>query len=114
VELGSGPSGFPNEARLDQYRIRGCTSRVWLLIEPASSEETATARWWFDSDSVVIRGVLRVVAAAYADLSVAQLRDGELERRLAEGGIGRYLLPSRARGLHEVLRRLRGVVEDRA
>jgi cysteine desulfuration protein SufE len=107
VELGTIPTDYPDDARRDEHRVHACSSRVWLLIEEPDAVGLTLPRWRFDSDSVVIRGVLHVVWAAYFDLTTVKFRGGELQRRLDDAGLRRYLLPSRARGLSEVLRRLR-------
>ena len=49
------------EERTEENRVQGCVSRVWL----AGSMEDGCCRYRVDSDSVLVRGLVRLVCGIY-------------------------------------------------
>lgn len=89
--------------KLDEHRVHGCESQVWLLAE------NHDGRWRFraSSDARLLRGLLALLLARVNDLPAAQLQQVDVAQWFDSLGLGRQLSPSRSNGLNAVLQRMR-------
>jgi cysteine desulfuration protein SufE len=89
------------EERIEENRVRGCMSRVWL----GANMEAGRCRFRVDSDSVLVRGLVTLVCGIYDGAppeEVAAVEPVVLE----ELGIVRNLSPTRQNGLAALRRAL--------
>lgn len=104
VALGRALQRLPAEACCEDYRVAGCQSLVWVVAR--ADPATRRLRLAADSDSALMRGLLALVLRLYDDRPPAAILAHEpavIDRLLT----GRSLAPSRANGLHLVVRRIR-------
>ena len=93
--------------RIEQYRVHGCESQVWLVAQQRAGQ------WQFKaaSDARLIRGLLAVLLARVDGLSSAELQTLDLPDWFAQLGLGRQLSPSRSNGMNAVLKRMAEYLE---
>jgi cysteine desulfuration protein SufE len=89
------------EERVEENRVRGCVSRVWL----AASMEEGRCRYRVDADSPLVRGLVRLLCGIYDGATPAEVV-AEEPAVLEEIGILRNLSPTRQNGLAAVRRAL--------
>ncbi|WP_029031642.1 SufE family protein [Salinarimonas rosea] len=109
VALGRALERLPAEACCEDNRVAGCQSLVWVVAR--ADPETRRLRVAADSDSALMRGLLALVLRLYDDRPPAEVLAHEpavIDRLLT----GRSLAPSRANGLHLVVRRVRAAARD--
>jgi len=85
------------EERVEENRVRGCMSRVWL----AANVETGRCRFRVDSDSVLVRGLVTLLCGIYDGVPPEEVVAVEPEV-MEEVGIVRNLSPTRQNGLAAV------------
>jgi cysteine desulfuration protein SufE len=83
--------------RTDDRLVRGCVSRVWLAAEM----ESGRCRFRVDSDSPMVRGLVRLLCGIYDGATPAEVL-AEEPAVLEELGITRNLTPTRQNGLAAV------------
>lgn len=96
--------------RIEDNRVHGCESQVWLVAERLDRH------WQFraSSDARLLRGLLAVLLARVNGLSSAELAEVELADWFAQLGLSRQLSPSRSNGLQAVLQRMRELTRHAA
>lgn len=89
--------------RVDEHRVHGCESLVWLIAEQRGEHLHFRA----SSDARLLRGLLAVLLARVEDLPRAELASVDLVDWFNQLGLQRQLSPSRSNGLNAVLQRMR-------
>lgn len=89
------------EEREDGKLVKGCVSRVWL----AGEMEEGRCRFRVDSDSVMVRGLVKLLCGIYDGATAAEVI-AEEPTVLEELGILRNLSPTRQNGMVAVRRAL--------
>jgi len=104
MDLGRSLPPFPEEARTEANRVHGCQSQVWMAaeIDPASGRLRLVA----DSDAIIVKGLIGLILRLYDDRPPREIVDNP-PQVFERVGLGRHLTPTRANGLHEMIRRVR-------
>ncbi|WKC37452.1 SufE family protein [Ectopseudomonas chengduensis] len=89
--------------RVDEHRVHGCESLVWLIAEQRGEHLHFRA----SSDARLLRGLLAVLLARVEGLPRAELASVDLVDWFIQLGLQRQLSPSRSNGLNAVLQRMR-------
>lgn len=89
--------------RVDEHRVHGCESLVWLIAEQRDEHLHFRA----SSDARLLRGLLAVLLARVEGLPRAELASVDLVDWFNQLGLQRQLSPSRSNGLNAVLQRMR-------
>ncbi|MBO6102552.1 MAG: SufE family protein [Opitutales bacterium] len=87
--------------KTEQYLVRGCVSNLWLVPEIREGKCVFKA----DADSVITKGVARLVCDMYSGLSPRGVLDFDCEF-LSEIGISQYLSPNRRNGLSKLCEKI--------
>lgn len=87
---------------IDDHRVRGCVSAVWLVCEARDG------RCWFrsDAESPLVRGVVALLCDLYDGGAPAEIVATE-PALVEELGLARTLSPTRLNGLRSVRARIR-------
>jgi cysteine desulfuration protein SufE len=96
IDLGRKLPPFPPALQTDAHKVRGCMSQVWLV-----PGQTPDGRFTFaaDSDSVIVKGLIAVLASLFAGQSPARVAEINAPEALAELGFEQHLAPTRRNGL---------------
>jgi cysteine desulfuration protein SufE len=99
----------PNDDRLktDEYALPGCQSQVWLRSELRDGR----LRFYADSDSQIIRGILVLLLRVLSGRAPAHVANTDLYF-LKEVGLSSSLSPSRASGVATIVRHMRQRAAD--
>ena len=101
IELGEKLPALTEEQRQPQYKISGCQSQVWIIMQ--QDEE---GRVWFagDSDAAIVKGLVALVIALYQGKTPAEIRDLDIAQIFSELVLSVHLTPSRTQGLNAMVR----------
>lgn len=94
--------------RVDEHRVHGCESLVWLVAERRDGRLHFRA----GSDARLLRGLLAVLLVRVESLSDEQLASLDLADWFTQLGLQRQLSPSRSNGLNAVLQRMRTLARE--
>lgn len=89
--------------RVADNRVSGCESQTWMAL----SGDDACVLLQLDSDSTLVRGLLRLLQLRLQGLPAAKVYGFDFEAFFEELGLLRYLSPSRTNGIRAVCQRLR-------
>lgn len=106
IELGQDLPPYPEEARDDAHKVRGCASQVWLVSErDAAADPVMTFRG--DSDAHIVRGLVAILLALYSGQQASEILSIDAEATLRQLGLDEHLTPQRSNGLRSMVQRIR-------
>jgi cysteine desulfuration protein SufE len=104
LDLGRALDSLRDDERVDANKVRGCQSQVWMVAEldPASGLVAIRA----DSDAFIVRGLIGLLLRLYANRPPDEILANP-PTVFEEIGLGAHLSPTRANGLHAMIKRIR-------
>ncbi|MDE3175738.1 MAG: SufE family protein [Pseudomonadota bacterium] len=103
IELGRELPEFPESARTDANKVRGCVSQVWI----EDRLEDGALRLRGDSDSHLVKGLVAIAAALYDGRTPAQALAVDATATFRELGLEQHLTPQRSNGVRAMIERIR-------
>ncbi len=90
---------FPDDLRLDAFKVKGCVSQVYVV----GHLEEGKLHWQGDSDAQITKGLLALLIEGLAGLTPEQATALD-PAFIAATGLQASLTPSRANGFLNILR----------
>lgn len=103
IELGKNLPDMPADLKTEQNIVKGCQSQVWLS---ASLNDQGQMVLLGDSDALIVKGLVALLLKVYSGAAPAEVLQSPPEFLKALGFEGN-LSPSRANGLHSMLKQIR-------
>jgi cysteine desulfuration protein SufE len=103
IELGRELPPFPESARTDANKVRGCVSQVWI----EDGLENGAIRLKGDSDSHLVRGLVAIAIAIYDGKTPADVLTVDARAIFHELGLEQHLTPQRSNGVRAMIERIR-------
>jgi cysteine desulfuration protein SufE len=109
IELGRGLSPLPEALRTEANKVRGCASQVWLAsaVRPANATSAPLLEFQGDSDAHIVRGLIAILFAMYADKTAEEILRTDASAVFAELGLKEHLTPQRSNGFFSMVERIR-------
>ena len=107
IELGKAMPAFPEGARTDANKVRGCASQVWLATHVARENGTARLTFEGDSDAHLVRGLIAILFAIYDGKTAPEILATDAHKIFAELGLAEHLTPQRSNGFASMVERIR-------
>lgn len=106
IELGRKLPPFPEAARTDANKVKGCTSQVWLVneVEPGPP---ATVSFQGDSDGQIVCGLIAILLRLYSGKTAQEILDIDAKGIFEKLGLGEHLSPQRSNGFFAMVERIR-------
>lgn len=109
IELGRAMPPLEDAFKVPATKVEGCASQVWLVPQIEGEGPGATFRFRGDSDAMIVRGLIAVLAALYNGLPVGEVIRVDAGGELARLGLNDHLSAQRSNGLRAMVDRIRGV-----
>ncbi|MCH2210629.1 MAG: SufE family protein [Fuerstiella sp.] len=109
IDLGFELPEFSVVLKTEENIVQGCQSLVWLVAEPEVSDGVIVVRIRADSDSMIVKGLISVLLAAYSGKTPQQILDVDIEALFERMGLNQHLSSTRRNGLHGMVRRIRSI-----
>jgi cysteine desulfuration protein SufE len=93
---------LPDEHRIDENKVRGCSSTVWLHASYDAGRITFLA----DSDAVLVRGLIALLLRVYSGHTPDEILAAPPEF-IEELGLNAHLSPNRANGLSAMVKQIK-------
>lgn len=111
IELGDELDEPSAALRVEENRVQGCVSNVWLLLKQRQ-EQPDVIDFEADSDSQIVRGLVAILAMLCSGKTTAEIRALDLEGFFEKLELKRHLSRSRSNGLHSMIQRIRDLAEN--
>ncbi|WEX11941.1 SufE family protein [Chelativorans sp. AA-79] len=106
IELGSDLPAYPDTARDDQHKVRGCVSQVWLLTRIGEGPDPVIT-FQGDSDAHIVRGLVAIMLALFSGRRASEILETDAEQTMRALGLDEHLTPQRANGLRAMIQRMK-------
>lgn len=114
IELGRAMAPLDPAFQVPATKVDGCASQVW--IRPLITGQGPGAGFDFQgaSDAMIVQGLIAVLHALYAGLTVAAVGQVDAVAELGRLGLQDHLSQQRSNGLRAMLTRIRKVAAEAA
>lgn len=102
IELGNSLPGLSPSEKTDEYLIRGCQSRVWLVPELTGG----TLHFRGESDAVIVKGLVSLLLRVASGRTPDELVENEMHF-IDDLGLRQHLSPTRSNGLLAMMKQIR-------
>ncbi len=103
IELGEKLPPLEEKYKTEDFKVSGCQSQVWLV--PVYNGDKIN--FYADSDAIMVKGIIAVILAIYANKSAKEIKEIEVEDFFAKLGLGEHLSPSRRNGMMSMVDKIR-------
>lgn len=108
MQLGKKLPSLPEKMRQNEYLVRGCESRAWLLHY--YDEQRDKHFFVLDSEARIVKGLLAVMLSLVNGMSSTELQQFELQKAFDTLNLKPYLSQSRGNGLSAMVQRIKAVI----
>ena len=102
IEQAKKSEEFPKELRIDEFKVNGCQSQVWLVPE----EKNDKLFFKSDSDALIAKGLVTLIASIYSDQTADEIADSTIDL-MEEFELGVILSPARRNGAFSMLKTIK-------
>jgi len=102
IEQAKKSEEFPQEYRIDEFKVNGCQSQVWLVPE----EKDNKVFFKSDSDALIAKGLVTLIASIYSDENPNDIANSKIDL-MDEFELGVILSPARRNGAFSMLKTIK-------
>ena len=102
IEQAKKSGDFPTELRIDEFKVNGCQSQVWLVPE----EKENKLYFKSDSDALIAKGLVTLIASIYSDEAPKDIVNSKIDL-MEEFELGVILSPARRNGAFSMLKTIK-------
>lgn len=102
IQMGKKLPPIPDEKKKDDYLIKGCQSKVWLI----ASLKDDLVHFDADSDGILPKGVIAILLSVFNDQPAEEIINAPTDF-IKDLGFYEFLSPSRANGLASMLKQIK-------
>lgn len=102
IELGKALPDLPDAKKLEEYKVKGCQSQVWIHAR----KEAGRIHFEADSDALLVRGLVALLLRVYSGATPEDILRTP-PNFVKEIGLESKLSPSRANGLVSMIKQMR-------
>jgi len=102
IELGNELKDLDPKDKIDQYIIKGCQSRVWLVSDFVDGKIIFRG----ESDAVIVKGLVALLLRVVSNQTPQEIINNELYF-VDEIGLKQHLSPTRSNGLLAMIKQIK-------
>ncbi len=102
IELGRAMPPLDDAFKAPAFKVDGCASQVW--IRPVVTDNRFDFQG--DSDAMIVRGLIAILHALYAGLTLPEVRVVDASAELGRLGLNDHLSSQRSNGLRAMVARI--------
>jgi len=102
IEQAKKNEDFPQELRVDEFKVNGCQSQVWLVPE----EKKNKLYFKSDSDALIAKGLVTLIASIYSNEAPEDIANSKIDL-MEEFELGVILSPARRNGAFSMLKTIK-------
>ncbi len=107
IDLGKQLKALPDVYKTDEYRVKGCTSQVWLIHSQSEENGEIVHHYSADSDAFIVRGLVAIVLSAYSGKTRTEIEQIDLATLFSKIGLERNLSVSRRNGFAAMIAKVK-------
>ena len=103
IDLGEKLPPLDEKFKTEEWKVRGCTSQVWLVPEI----KNGIISFKGDSDAAIVKGIVSIVLMIFSNKSAQAIKEIAVDNIFAKLGLEEHLSPSRRNGLVSMVEKIR-------
>src|SRR6185312_8956960 len=103
IAMGRALEPLPEEFKIDDLKVKGCQSQVWLKADMGADERV---HFRADSDALIVKGLIAILLKIYSGKTPGEILETSPDF-IAELGFATNLSPSRANGLVAMVKQIK-------
>lgn len=112
ISLGRQVPVFPEEQKIDDNYVHGCSSRVWMIVKPGQQNEIF--EFLADSDSAIVKGLIAVLMIVYENKGPKEILHTDVESIFKRLDLGNHLSATRANGFFAMVKKIKMLAVEQA
>lgn len=108
IDLGKSLPSLEESYKTDAFKVRGCTSQVWLVPETDGEDSLS---FQADSDALIVRGLIAILLSAYNGKKPKEILAFPIEETFAQLGLENNLSPNRRNGFFAMTEKIKAYAE---
>jgi len=105
IDMGKAMDGLDPVYHVAATKVDGCASQVWLV----PNVENGIFSFQGDSDAMIVKGLIAVLAALYNGLPVGDVAKVDAHAELGRLGLNDHLSAQRSNGVRAMIERIQTV-----
>ena len=105
IDLGRNLPEFDEKYMIEENRVHGCTSRVWLVHELVDGKIVFKG----ESDAHIVRGLVALILMIFSDKPATEIITTEARDTLDQLGLEQHLSPMRTNGLFSMVGKIKSI-----
>ena len=114
IDLGKKLPAMPAEEMIEENKVRGCMSQVWLVSELDRGTSPEVVRFRADSDAFIVKGLIAILMELYQGQTPARILELDALDVMARIGLDQHLSPNRRNGLVSMIQRIKSIAAEAA
>ena len=102
IEQAKKSEDFPIGLRVDEFKVNGCQSQVWLVPE----EKDDKLFFKSDSDALIAKGLITLITSIYSNETAQDITNSKIDL-MEEFELGVLLSPARRNGAFSMLKTIK-------
>lgn len=102
IDLGKKLAPLPGEYKLDDNKIKGCQSTVWLVAD----EREGKINFRADSDAVIVKGLISMLIRVLNNHTPDEIINAKLDF-ISRVGLSTHLAQTRSNGLASMVKQMK-------
>jgi len=98
IDMARKAQPFPDEFRLENFKVKGCMSQVWLVPKL----EEGVIKYLCDSDAMIVKGTVTLISDIYSGNTAKEILDND-RNLMEELDLGNILSMNRRNGAYNML-----------
>jgi cysteine desulfuration protein SufE len=111
IELGRGLEPLAESDRINENKVRGCASQVWLATRVERHSDGPRLIIRGDSDAHIVKGLIAVLFSLVNGRTAEDILKTDPHKAFAALGLGAHLTPQRSNGFASMVARVRADAE---
>lgn len=110
IDLGRKLPKFDPKDQIEENRVQGCTSKVWLVYKKEGDKIIFNG----DSDAHIVRGLVAIILMIFSGKTAQEIIETDANKILADLGLSQHLSPMRTNGLFSMVERIKSIGASQA
>lgn len=106
IDLGRQLPEFPENAKTEEFLVKGCTSQVWMIL---TVDNDGIVSIKADSDAHIVKGLIALVIAVYNNQNTKDISSIDMNGIFNSLGLSDHLSPNRRNGFFAMVQRIKSV-----
>ena len=114
IDLGKKLPPMPEAEMVEENKVRGCMSQVWLVSDLDRAASPPVVRFRANSDAFIVKGLIAVLMELYDGQPPDYILGTDALEVMGRIGLDQHLSPNRRNGLVSMVRKIKSIAAEAA